>query len=132
MPFDIAFEVMENLTTIKNNGYNYSVAGIMITLDRNSRDLIITNYFMPVGLFSFLSIISLVIKPDNVFLKYISVFQPQPNFLILGSGTYGNAGDNVAYHYHSLQRSECSKISWIQFDRNMDGRKYDSHHFGNS
>ena len=74
MPFDIAIEVMENPKNYESNGDKHSVAGIKITLDRNSRNLIMTNYFMPIGLFSFLSMISFVIKPDNVILSYLRIF----------------------------------------------------------
>ena len=115
LPYDIKIKALDNLSMIQNNGLNYSVAGIKIILDRNSRNLIMTNYFLPIGLFAALSIISFVIKPEIVILIFtnLNVKGQLKVLLYLGAWKNGNAGDNIANHNYCVQRNRGTKIPWI-------------------
>ena len=66
LPYEVKVKVLEYPPVIDSNGFNFSVAGIGLNLQRKSNNLIMTNYFMPIGLFAALSNISFVIKPEIV------------------------------------------------------------------
>ena len=65
LPFKIK---VESLKTWEKNidGYNYSYAGMTIHLDRHDLGLLMGGFYLPMALFSTLSLISFAINPEVV------------------------------------------------------------------
>lgn len=66
VPFNITIKVLEEVEKMNILSYEYNVTGIEFKLVRKSPILLVFNYFIPTGMFGILSMISLIIKPEQV------------------------------------------------------------------
>ena len=65
VPFEVEMNSMKTFT-ILDAGYNYSMAGMQISFQRDGLGLLLGGYFMPTALFATLSTISFHINPEVV------------------------------------------------------------------
>ena len=65
LPFDITLEPMETISK-SVDGFNYPYAGMRIYLVRQNMGLLAGGFYLPMFLFSTLSLISYLIKPEIV------------------------------------------------------------------
>ena len=65
LPFYVSLESLEEFNFFQA-GYNYSFAGMKMTLKRNNFGLLIGGYYGPTIIFSLLSLVSFTINPDIV------------------------------------------------------------------
>ena len=67
LPFDIFIEPQNTFASLYSiYGYRMSVTGFTFLISRNNIQQLIMEYFVPTGMFSFLSLISYFIDPDVV------------------------------------------------------------------
>ena len=65
LPFDITLGSTDSFTVF-DTGYNYSHAGIIIYLERNELSQLLGGFFVPMGIFKLLSMISFHMNPEAV------------------------------------------------------------------
>ena len=65
LPFDIRLESLETITEFVD-GYHYPYAGMRIYMHRNNLGVLIGGFYLPMLMFSALSLISYLIKPEVV------------------------------------------------------------------
>ena len=65
IPYKIAMKSVgkENVTW---NSYEYSISTLRFSMQRNSIDLLLGSFYIPTGLFGFLSMASYIMNPDIV------------------------------------------------------------------
>ena len=65
LPFNVTIKTLEPYV-VNLFGYNYNVAGLNFTFQRNNALALITGYFIPSGLYSLLSTLSFLVPKDQV------------------------------------------------------------------
>ena len=72
--FNIRIEKLGTNNYTDYFGYTYSIRTIRLQLERKSLDLLIGSFYLPTGLFAFLSSASYIINPDHV-ITFFSILQ---------------------------------------------------------